>query len=70
MFNSFVSYLVSPQASQGEGKMQKSLSVYDSHGSTFAPLVVIELVSETKEEAIAWLLNRVRDKQQDGGTVH
>ncbi|XP_064816547.1 anoctamin-10-like [Oncorhynchus masou masou] len=47
--------------------MQKSLSVYDSHGSTFAPLVVIELVSETKEEAIAWLLNRVRDKQQDGG---
>uniref|UniRef100_A0A673Z758 Anoctamin n=1 Tax=Salmo trutta TaxID=8032 RepID=A0A673Z758_SALTR len=47
--------------------MQKSLSVYDSDGSTFAPLVVIELVSETKEEAIAWLLNRVRDKQQDGG---
>ena len=70
MFNSFVSYLVSPQASQGEGKMQKSLSVYDSDGSTFVPLVVIELVSETKEEAIAWLLNRVRDKQQDGGTVH
>lgn len=54
-------------ASQGEGKMQKSLPVYDSDGSTFAPLVVIELVSETKEEAITWLLNRVRDKQQDGG---
>lgn len=47
--------------------MQKSLPVYDSDGSTFAPLVVIELVSETKEEAITWLLNRVRDKQQDGG---
>uniref|UniRef100_A0A4W5M843 Anoctamin n=1 Tax=Hucho hucho TaxID=62062 RepID=A0A4W5M843_9TELE len=47
--------------------MQKSLSVYDSDGSTFAPLVVIELALETKEEAIAWLLNRVRDKQQYGG---
>ncbi|KAK6326990.1 hypothetical protein J4Q44_G00026350 [Coregonus suidteri] len=54
-------------ASKGEGKMQKGLSVSDSDGSKFAPLVVIELASETKEEAIAWLLDRIRDKQQDGG---
>ncbi|CAB1334725.1 unnamed protein product [Coregonus sp. 'balchen'] len=47
--------------------MQKGLSVSDSDGSKFAPLVVIELASETKEEAIAWLLDRIRDKQQDGG---
>lgn len=39
----------------------------DSSGSTFTPLVVVELASDTKEEAIAWLLNRIRDKQQNGG---
>lgn len=41
----------------------------DSYGSKFTPLVVVELASDTKEEAIAWLLDRIRDKQQNGGTV-
>ncbi|XP_019896602.1 anoctamin-10 isoform X1 [Esox lucius] len=47
--------------------MQKGLSVSDSDGSTFAPLVVLELAPNTKEEAVEWLLKRIRDKQQDGG---
>ncbi|XP_072316202.1 anoctamin-10 [Eucyclogobius newberryi] len=34
---------------------------------SFTPLVVLELVSDTKEEAITWLLQRIRDKQQYGG---
>ncbi|KAM9852605.1 anoctamin-10 [Aulostomus maculatus] len=38
-----------------------------SGGSSFSPLVVVELASDTKEEAIAWLLGRIRDRQQDGG---
>uniref|UniRef100_A0A665WNJ9 Anoctamin n=1 Tax=Echeneis naucrates TaxID=173247 RepID=A0A665WNJ9_ECHNA len=33
----------------------------------FTPLVVLELTSETKEEAIGWLLRRIRDLQQNGG---
>lgn len=33
----------------------------------FTPLVVLELVSDTKEEAITWLLGRIRDTQQNGG---
>lgn len=42
-------------------------SSVDSSGSRFAPLVVLELASDTKEEAIAWLLSRIRDRQQNGG---
>lgn len=49
----------------GEGVMlQQSV---DSSDVTFTPLVVLELASDTKEEAIAWLLSRIRDKQQNGG---
>lgn len=39
----------------------------DSSGCRFTPLVVVELASDTKEEAIAWLLSRIRDPQQNGG---
>lgn len=39
----------------------------DSSGVSFTPLVVLELASDTKEEAVAWLLSRIRDKQQNGG---
>lgn len=41
----------------------------DSSGPRFTPLVVVELASDTKEEAIAWILSRIRDQQQNGG-VH
>ncbi|XP_028985013.1 anoctamin-10 isoform X2 [Betta splendens] len=34
---------------------------------TFTPLLVLELASDTKKEAIAWLLSRMRDQQQNGG---
>ncbi|KAJ0000058.1 hypothetical protein NQD34_011900 [Periophthalmus magnuspinnatus] len=34
---------------------------------SFSPLVVLELVSDTQEGAITWLLQRIRDKQRDGG---
>uniref|UniRef100_A0A3P9LKH0 Anoctamin n=1 Tax=Oryzias latipes TaxID=8090 RepID=A0A3P9LKH0_ORYLA len=36
-------------------------------GPTFQPLVVLELASNTPEEAVAWLLSRIRDGQQNGG---
>lgn len=39
----------------------------DSSGARFTPLVALELASDTKEEAIVWLLSRIRDKQQNGG---
>ncbi|KAG7222048.1 hypothetical protein INR49_016808 [Caranx melampygus] len=39
----------------------------DHSGSRFTPLVVLELVSDTKEEASEWLLSRIRDQQQNGG---
>ena len=38
-----------------------------SNGPKFTPLVVLELASDTKEEAIAWLLSRIKDTQQHGG---
>uniref|UniRef100_A0A8C2Z468 Anoctamin n=1 Tax=Cyclopterus lumpus TaxID=8103 RepID=A0A8C2Z468_CYCLU len=41
--------------------------IYVSDGSRFDPLVVVELTSDTKEEAISWLLSRIRDTQQNGG---
>ena len=49
--------------------MLKGLSVSDGDGCLFAPLLVLELSSDTKDEAISWLLTRIRDKQQNGGTV-
>ncbi|XP_034553258.1 anoctamin-10 isoform X2 [Notolabrus celidotus] len=39
----------------------------DSSGCRFCPLVVVELASDTAEETVAWLLSRIRDKQQNGG---
>lgn len=39
----------------------------DISGASFTPLVVVELAWNTKEEAIKWLLSRIRDKQQSGG---
>ncbi|KAM4579753.1 anoctamin-10 [Odontesthes bonariensis] len=36
-------------------------------GYTFRPLVVVELTSNTKEEVIAWLLSRIRARQENGG---
>lgn len=47
--------------------MHLGLSVSDSDVSSFTPLVVLELADDTKAEAITWLLNRIRDKQQNGG---
>lgn len=52
---------------QGSGKMQLGLTFSDSDVSSFTPLVVLELAYDTKAEAITWLLNRIRDKQQNGG---
>lgn len=39
----------------------------DNSSPGFTPLVVLELASDTKEEAIQWLLNRIEDSQQNGG---
>ncbi|CAJ1061386.1 anoctamin-10 [Xyrichtys novacula] len=43
-------------------------SSIDSSGCRFTPLVVVELASDASEETIAWLLRRIRDKQQNGGS--
>ncbi|XP_066547474.1 anoctamin-10 [Amia ocellicauda] len=47
--------------------MKRGLSNLDNGGLSFTPLVVIELAKDTKEEAVSWLLKRVKDKQRDGG---
>ncbi|XP_051999730.1 anoctamin-10 isoform X1 [Xyrauchen texanus] len=47
--------------------MQRGLSVSDSDVFLFTPLVVLELAHDTKAEAITWLLNRIREKQENGG---
>ncbi|KAM6909730.1 anoctamin-10 [Xenentodon cancila] len=39
----------------------------EGSGFRFSPLVVLELATDTKQEAIVWLLSRIRDKQQNGG---
>ncbi|XP_032413916.1 anoctamin-10 isoform X1 [Xiphophorus hellerii] len=39
----------------------------DSGSPSFNPLAVLEFMSDTKEEAIAWLLSRIRAPQQAGG---
>lgn len=54
----------------GAGALGKGMMLQqseDSSGVSFTPLVVLELASDTKEEAIEWLLSRIRDKQQNGG---
>ncbi|XP_048849195.1 anoctamin-10 [Brienomyrus brachyistius] len=33
----------------------------------FTPLVVCELAEDTKEEAVEWLLSRIKEKQRNGG---
>ncbi|KAI1885680.1 hypothetical protein AGOR_G00206310 [Albula goreensis] len=48
-------------------EMKRGVSVSDSDGAEFVPLVVIELAEDIKEEAVTWLLNRIKDKQQLGG---
>ncbi|XP_064201445.1 anoctamin-10 isoform X1 [Anguilla rostrata] len=48
--------------------MKKGVSVSDSDGHAFTPLVAIELAEDVKEEAVTWLLDRIKDKQQQGGT--
>ncbi|KAJ8354198.1 hypothetical protein SKAU_G00217650 [Synaphobranchus kaupii] len=45
----------------------KSVSVSDSDGHAFTPLVAIELAEDIKEEAASWLMNKIKDKQQRGG---
>ncbi|XP_048117489.1 anoctamin-10 isoform X1 [Alosa alosa] len=47
--------------------MQSGWSVSDSDGTAFTPMVVLELAEDTSEEAIKWLLSRIRDKEQNGG---
>uniref|UniRef100_A0A8C6ST93 Anoctamin n=1 Tax=Neogobius melanostomus TaxID=47308 RepID=A0A8C6ST93_9GOBI len=44
-----------------------TVSICQSSSERFTPLVALELVSDTKEEAITWLLQRIRDKQRNGG---
>ncbi|XP_063055749.1 anoctamin-10 isoform X2 [Engraulis encrasicolus] len=50
------------------GKMQSDWTVSDSDGTPFTPLVVLELAHDANAEAVQWLLSRIRDKQQDGGS--
>ncbi|MBN3325889.1 ANO10 protein, partial [Atractosteus spatula] len=47
--------------------MKRGSSNSASDGVSFTPLVVLELVEDTKEEAVTWLLERIRDKQENGG---
>ncbi|XP_012695053.2 anoctamin-10 isoform X3 [Clupea harengus] len=47
--------------------MQSGWSVPDSDGTAFTPMVVLELAPDTNEEAIKWLLSRIRDREQNGG---
>ncbi|XP_028673774.1 LOW QUALITY PROTEIN: anoctamin-10 [Erpetoichthys calabaricus] len=39
----------------------------DESGLSFTPLVVIELASNTEEDAVKWLTKRISDKKEDGG---
>uniref|UniRef100_A0A3Q2DVZ1 Anoctamin 10a n=1 Tax=Cyprinodon variegatus TaxID=28743 RepID=A0A3Q2DVZ1_CYPVA len=38
-----------------------------TYSSAFSPLVVLELLPDTKQEAITWLLGRIREPQETGG---
>lgn len=60
-------FLQVPQEKRGEERMAEQVVDSSSSGTRFTPLVALELASDTKEEAIAWLLSRIRDKQQNGG---
>ena len=59
-----------PSYSTGSGKMQSGWSVPDSDGTAFTPMVVLELAPDTNEEAIKWLLSRIRDREQNGGKTY
>lgn len=67
VFLFFMCVLSHPYLAQGSGKMQNSLSISDSDGSSFVHLVVLELAKNTEAEAITWLLSRITDKQKNGG---
>lgn len=47
--------------------MLKQLSTVGDDGSRFSPLVVVELAPDAKEEAVAWLMSKIRDGEQNGG---
>uniref|UniRef100_A0AAY4CMB6 Anoctamin n=1 Tax=Denticeps clupeoides TaxID=299321 RepID=A0AAY4CMB6_9TELE len=47
--------------------MQMDLRASDAGGAAFAPLVVLELATHAKEEAVTWLLGRIRDDERNGG---
>lgn len=57
---------VSAAGAPADGTMQQS---GDSGSPSFNPLAVLEFMSDTKEEAIAWLLSRIRAPQQAGGVT-
>lgn len=69
VFWSPVSLPVRPAEQQlAAGRMQRQPAAESSSSSPgFTPLVVLELASDTKEEACAWLLSRIRDPQRSGG---
>uniref|UniRef100_A0A3Q2CM63 Anoctamin n=1 Tax=Cyprinodon variegatus TaxID=28743 RepID=A0A3Q2CM63_CYPVA len=43
------------------------MMVPPADSSAFSPLVVLELLPDTKQEAITWLLGRIREPQETGG---
>lgn len=47
--------------------MKMGLLVEEDFGLKFTPLVVIELDKNANEEAIKWLVKRIRDKKEHGG---
>lgn len=49
--------------------MLKQPSTGGDDGSRFSPLVVVELAPDTKEEAVAWLMSKIRDGEQNGGIL-
>ncbi|KAJ8415704.1 hypothetical protein AAFF_G00402610 [Aldrovandia affinis] len=48
-------------------EMKRGVPVSEGDGHTFAPLVAIELSEDIKEEAVTWLMNRIKDRPQQGG---
>lgn len=66
----FFIHVTLPLVAGAPGERKKMQQLVDSSGTGFTPLVVLELASDTKEEAIAWLLSRIRDTQQNGGVKY
>jgi len=50
--------------------MLKRPSAGGDDGSRFTPLVVLELAPDAKEEAVAWLMSKIRDGEQNGGNLY